>query len=114
MATQQVGVVGQQQVDVASKQAGVAHPPGLPMPTTDQQQLQHHVRRLLQEVSSSDHLSSSDNDEQKTSRTVTPAQQEHQITNQQHDKQSLSLLQQQAMLPKCKDYSVHYLEILYS
>ena len=88
---------------MAGQQVGVAHPPGLPMPTTNQQQLQHHVRQLLQEVSSSDHLSSSDNDEQKTSRTVTPAQQVYRLATQQLDKQSSSLPQQQAMSPKCKD-----------
>ena len=99
VVTQEVGVGGQE-VDVAGKQAGIAHPPGLPMPTTNQQQLQHHVRQLLQEVSSSDHLSSSDNDEKRTSAKVSPPHQayhETQSATHQHDKQDLSLPQQQAM-----------------
>ena len=98
MATQQVGV--------ASQQMGVAHPPGLPMPATNQQQLQHHVRQLLQEVSSSDHLSSSDNDDHKINVTVPTARPAtYQIGNhQKYDTRSSPLLWQQAASPKGEYY----------
>ena len=84
---------------MAAQQVSMAHPPGLPMPATDQQQLQHHVRQLLQEVSSSDHLSSSDNDEHKTSTEM----QQVQMTNpQQYDKQRSPMLHLSTVSPKGK------------
>ena len=92
-----------QQVGVASQQVGVAHPPGLPMPATNQQQLQHHVRQLLQEVSSSDHLSSSDNDDHKTNATVPtiqPAATHQMVNQQQYDTRNSPLLWLQAVSPK--------------
>jgi len=82
---------------VANQQASTAHPPGLPVPATNQQQLQDHVRQLLQEVSSSDHVSSSDNDEHET---VTPTL--RQILNLQNDKQGPAS-KQQAASPKGED-----------
>ena len=104
---QQVGVATQEVV--MAQQAGVAHPPGLPMPATNQQQLQHHVRQLLQEVSSSDHLSSSDNDEHKSNTAIPPMlHQLYQMANQQqYDKRSSPLPRQQAASLKGEDMKVH-------
>ena len=104
--------VATQQVGVDSQQVGVAHPPGLPMPATSQQQLQHHVRQLLQDVSSSDHLSSSDNDDHKPNTTVPTIQQQqpaYQMVNQQqYDIRSSPLLWKQSVSPKGKDIRTHF------
>ena len=112
--------VATQQVGVDSQQVGVAHPPGLPMPATSQQQLQHHVRQLLQDVSSSDHLSSSDNDDHKTNTTVPTIQQQQQqqqpayqlVNQQQYDVRSSPLLWKQSVSPKGKDILIFTMDVI--
>ena len=109
--------VATQQVGVDSQQVGVAHPPGLPMPATSQQQLQHHVRQLLQDVSSSDHLSSSDNDDHKPNTTVPTIQQQQQpayqmVNQQQYDVISSPLLWKQSVSPKGKDILIFTMDVI--